>query len=126
MAGYKPQTLKHAKQLRRDMTPQERLLWNRLRDRQVGGYKFRKQQPIGPYIVDFICHEKKLIVEADGSQHYDSDHDLARDQWLKKQDYSVLRYRNNEINENLEGVLEAILIALSQNPSPTSPNRLRR
>jgi very-short-patch-repair endonuclease len=123
MAGYQPQTLKHAKQLRRDMTPQERLLWNRLRDRQLGGYKFRKQQPIGPYIVDFICHEKKLIVEADGSQHYDSGHDLARDQWLKKQDYSVLRYWNNEINENLEGVLEAILVALSQHPSPTSPKQ---
>lgn len=123
MARYKPQTLKHAKQLRRDMTPQERRLWNRLRDRQLGGYKFRKQQPIGPYIVDFICHEKKLIVEADGSQHYDSGHDLTRDQWLKKQDYSVLRCWNNEINENLEGVLEAILVALSQNPSPTSPKQ---
>ncbi|WP_367889560.1 endonuclease domain-containing protein [Sphingorhabdus sp. EL138] len=59
MTGYKPQTLKRAKQLRRDMTPQERLLWNRLRDRQLGGYKFRKQQPIGPYIVDFICNKKE-------------------------------------------------------------------
>ncbi|WP_254054393.1 DUF559 domain-containing protein [Sphingorhabdus sp. EL138] len=70
--------------------------------------------------------KKKLIVEADGSQHDDNDHDLARDQWLKKQGYSVLRFWNNEIGENLEGVLEAILVALSQDPSPTSPKRPRR
>lgn len=123
MARYKPQTLKQARRLRRNMTPQERLLWTRLRDRQLAGHKFRKQQPIGSYIADFVCQQKKLIVEADGSQHCDSGHDVTRDQWLKKQGYSVLRYWNNEINENLEGVLENILEALSVDPSPTSPKQ---
>lgn len=123
MAGYKPQTLKRAKQLRRDMTPQEHMLWNRLRGRQLANFKFRKQQPIGPYIADFVCHENKLIVEADGSQHIDSGHDVARDQWLNEQGYSILRFWNNDINENLEGVLMAILDVLSQRPSPTPPKQ---
>jgi len=123
MSGYDAKTLKRAKTLRREMTLQEHMLWSRLRDRQLDNFKFRKQQPLGPFIADFVCQEKKLIVEADGSQHSDSAYDTRRDQWLKERGYTVLRFWNNEINENLEGVLVAILDMLSKNPSPISPKQ---
>ncbi len=123
MTGYEPITLKRAKHLRREMTPQENILWNRIRNRQLSNFKFRKQQPLGPYIADFVCQEMKLVVEADGSQHSDSGHDARRDKWMEERGYTVLRFWNNEINENLEGVLTAILDALSQHPSPTSPKQ---
>ncbi len=99
------------------MTPQEKLLWRHLRDRRLGGFKFRDQQPIGPFIGDFVCQHEKLIVEADGSQHADSDHDARRDAFLKNSGYRVIRFWNNEITANLTGVLETILAALTL-PSP--------
>jgi very-short-patch-repair endonuclease len=100
------------------MTPQEKLLWGQLRDRRLGGFKFRDQQPIGPYIADFVCQKQKLVVEADGSQHADSDHDARRDVFLKSNGYRVMRFWNHEITGNLNAVLELIKMALSQNPSP--------
>lgn len=123
MTGYSSQALKNAKQLRKDMTPQERTLWSKLRNRQLGGAMFRKQQPIGPYIVDFVCQEHKLVIEADGSQHADNLNDVQRDKWLQDRDYTVLRFWNNDIRENLDEVLIAILNALDQYPSPTSPKQ---
>ncbi|GAB5489488.1 MAG: hypothetical protein Pars2KO_30580 [Parasphingorhabdus sp.] len=123
MTGYSSKTLKNAKQLRRNLTPQERTLWTKLQNRQLGGAKFRKQQPIGPYIVDFVCQEHKLIIEADGSQHADNPKDAQRDKWLQDRDYTVLRFWNNDIRENLDGVLFTILDAFDQNPSPTSPKQ---
>lgn len=126
MARYTPEALKRAKQLRREMTPQERLLWSHLRNRQLGHYKFRKQQPLGPFIADFVCQEVKLVIEADGSQHNDSCHDERRDRWMEERGYTVLRFWNNEVNENLEGVLEAIFSILSQTPSPTATKRTSR
>lgn len=126
MARYTPEALKRAKQLRRKMTPQERLLWSRLRNRQLGNFKFRKQQPLGPFIADFVCQQVKLVIEADGSQHNDSCNDARRDRWMEEQGYTVLRFWNNEVNENLEGVLEAILNILSRDPSPTATKRTSR
>lgn len=123
-----PRNLKlvsHAKQLRRAMTDVEKKLWQLLRSRQLEHLKFRRQYPIGPYIVDFICIEKHLIIELDGSQHADSKKDQRRDDWLKAQGYQVLRFWNNEMIENTPGVLQTILSAAT-NPHPNPlPERER-
>lgn len=107
-------TLKHARRLRRDMTMAERKLWSVLRSRQIDGCHFRHQVPVGDYITDFCCLSRRLIVEVDGSQHADSTRDLARSRWLENQSYRVLRFWNNEVLENLEGVRETIRIALME------------
>ena len=108
------------------MTEQEQKLWSALRNRQLEKYKFRKQQPIGPFIADFVCQERRLVIEADGAQHADSIQDKQRDRWLEMQGYRVMRFWNNEVNANFEGVLEAILCELRQAPSPTSTKRTSR
>jgi very-short-patch-repair endonuclease len=129
MAGYTKQTLLNAKRLRRALTEAEKLLWSALRSGQIEGAKFRRQQPIGPYIGDFVCQAHRLIVEADGSQHLESEHDQARDTYLKSVGYTVLRFWNADIQGNLEGVLEAIRLALPPHPpiaaqwAPPSPSR---
>ena len=81
-----------AKGLRRRMTDAERCLWRQLRARQLADSKFKRQQPIGPYIVDFVCLEVRLVVEVDGGQHIDSETDAVRDAWLHKHGYRVLRF----------------------------------
>jgi very-short-patch-repair endonuclease len=87
-----------ARALRNNPTEIEKLLWRRLRMWQLDGYKFRRQQPLGNYIVDFVCLEKRLIVELDGGQHAEqSDYDARRDAWLSQQDFSVLRFWNNDV-----------------------------
>jgi very-short-patch-repair endonuclease len=99
------------------MTPQERLLWGRLRDRRLGGAKFRKQMWLAGYIADFACAEARLVVEADGSQHADqAGYDAARERAFARLGWRTLRFWNNEIMEDLEGVLTAIVTAL---PSPS-------
>jgi very-short-patch-repair endonuclease len=123
ISGYTQETLKRAKRLRREMTPEEKLLWGHLRDRRLGGHKFRNQQPIGPFIADFVCQEQKLIVEADGSQHDESQSDTRRDAFLASKGYRVLRFWNNHIMLNLMGVLEAILAALNSPHPPTATRR---
>ncbi len=100
----------HARELRRDGTEAERYLWNRLRSRQLGGFKFRRQATVGPYIADFLCVEARLIIEADGGQHT-VDSDAKRAAYLKAQGLRVLRFWNNDILQNPEGVLETILEA---------------
>lgn len=85
-----------------------------MKRRQLDGFKFRRQHPIGRYIVDFVCLEEKLIVEADGGQHNESTNDSARTAWLASKGYRVIRYWNNEILTNTDGVLEAILVALKE------------
>ncbi|MDA0261195.1 MAG: endonuclease domain-containing protein [Proteobacteria bacterium] len=108
-----------AKRLRRNQTTAERLLWSRLRNRQLDGHKFRRQKPIGRYIVDFVCVESALIVEVDGGQHAEqSAKDEARSAVIKGKGFRVIRFWNNEVTKNLDGVLEAIQIALNQAPSP--------
>ncbi|MEN3027394.1 MAG: DUF559 domain-containing protein [Chlorobiota bacterium] len=108
-----------ARQLRREATSAESLLWEFLRDRRLGGLKFRRQHPIGNFIVDFYCHERRLIVELEGSIHDEPEqaaYDEERFKWLQAQGYTVLRFRNEEVFEDLEGVLERIL-----SPHPFSP-----
>jgi very-short-patch-repair endonuclease len=113
VTGYEPITLQRAKALRRTMTDAEKLLWGQLRDARLGGFKFRKQQPIGPYIADFVCQEMRLIVEADGSQHAQSDYDVRRGAFLRGERFEVLRFWNNDVLENAQGVFEAIYAALA-------------
>lgn len=101
--------LDFARRLRSTQTDCENMLWSRLRGHRLSGLKFRRQQPVGVYVVDFFCPEKKLIVELDGGQHQArAEYDADRDAWLKAEGYTVLRYWNNEITGNLEGVLEHI------------------
>lgn len=103
-----------AKELRNNPTEAERILWQHLRLRQFGGYKFRRQQPLGNYIVDFVCLGKRLVVEVDGGQH-NSQHsyDERHDAWLEQQGFRVLRFWNNEVLQNVEGVKGAIWQALT-------------
>jgi len=113
-----------AQRLRREMTPAEAKLWHRLRQSQLG-VKFRRQQPVGPYVVDFLCVSAKVVIEIDGESHLEADcGDAERDEFLKKVGMRVLRFWNTEVYENLDGVLEKILEAVqndslpSQSPSP--------
>jgi very-short-patch-repair endonuclease len=107
-----------ARVLRKNATDAERHLWRRLRDRQIEGFKFRRQHPIGSYVVDFVNLEKKVIVEVDGGQHALAQDDKKRDEWLQMEGYTVLRFWNNQVFNNLEGVLEHIRNALLDSPTP--------
>jgi very-short-patch-repair endonuclease len=93
-----------ARQMRRDPTEAERRMWRILRDRRLGSLKFRRQEPIGPYIVDFVCFERKLIIELDGSQHAENAHDAQRDTWFTSRGFTVLRFWNSEVLDNPRGV----------------------
>jgi very-short-patch-repair endonuclease len=95
------------KQLRASMTDAERKMWRALRSRSIGP-KFRRQVPLGPFIVDFVSFERNLIVEIDGSQHAGSARDAARDRYFKQRGYRVMRFWNNEVLQNLDGVLQTI------------------
>ena len=112
------------KRLRQEMTDAERVLWRRLRAKRLLGEKFRRQQPLGPYVVDFVHFGARLIVEADGGQHDGAVTDRVRDAWLAAQGFRVLRFWNNDILQNTEAVLERILavvageLPLSPGPSP--------
>jgi len=111
-----------ARQLRRNMTDAERMLWHHLRAHRLGGQKFRRQQPLGPYVLDFVHFGARLIIEADGGQHSESQHDALRDAWLKGQGFRVLRFWNNDILLNTEGVLAVIFEAVASSPlSPQHP-----
>jgi very-short-patch-repair endonuclease len=98
-----------ARRLRRDRTEAEARLWRYLRNRQLEGVKFRFQSPVGPYVADFLCTEAKLIVELDGGQHGEQiEKDAARTKMLEAAGYKVLRFWNNDVLANTEGVLETI------------------
>ena len=110
-----------ARRLRVDMTDAERMLWRHLRNRELTGFKFRRQYPIGRYIVDFICLEAGLVVELDGGQHAYSPSDALRTRTLEQQGYLVLRFWNNEALMQTDAVLAAIFDAVSvrcPHPSP--------
>ncbi|MDY0071947.1 MAG: endonuclease domain-containing protein [Thauera sp.] len=109
-----------ARQLRQTMTDAERLLWRHLRAGRLDGQKFRRQQPLGPYVVDFVHFGARLIIELDGGQHNGSAHDLRRDAWLKEQGFTVMRFWNNEVLLETEAVLTAIW-ASAMRASPLSP-----
>jgi len=113
-----------AKSLRRRSTDAEQLVWSRLRAGRLEGMKFRRQHPMGQYIADFVCLERKLIIELDGSQHALPEEllkDRQRSEWLEKEGYSVLRFLDNEALTNTEGVLEVIRERLYRTPAPQSP-----
>jgi very-short-patch-repair endonuclease len=106
-------TVPFAKALRSSQTDAENALWRHLRAHRLAGTKWKRQQPIGKYIVDFVCLEARLIVEADGGQHNESLTDKSRDAWLKSQGFVVRRFWNNEILQNMEGVISSILEGLA-------------
>ena len=119
---YTPQALAYAKTLRKNQTDAEGLLWYYLRNKQMAGFKFRRQQAIGRYIVDFVCLPEKLIIELDGSQHASQqEYDQQRDTFLRTQGFTVLRFWNNEIVEHCLEVLEKVYQQLIPPPNQTAP-----
>jgi very-short-patch-repair endonuclease len=120
MSKQKPTDL--VRMLRRNQTDAERKLWAQLRILRAEGTRFRRQHPIGPYIVDFVCLEKKLVFEADGGRHNEPDmlkQDTMRTAWLEREGYHVLRFWNNDVLLNMDGVMIKIREALD-NQSPSS------
>ena len=115
----KGQKRNRARELRKDMTPAERRLWTILQGRQLEGFHFRRQCPIGPHIADFACLEAKLLFEVDGGQHMDAVTDVRRDTFLSREGFRVLRFWNNEVMTNLEGVRALIVSRLADShPCP--------
>jgi very-short-patch-repair endonuclease len=105
-----------AKALRSNMTDAERRLWYFLRAHRFQSTKFKRQVAIGKYIVDFVCFEKHLVIEVDGSQHADNEADRLRTRWLEDQGFRVLRFWNNEVLKNTSGVLDTIMVAIESSP----------
>jgi len=118
--------LDFARTMRAAPTDAEHRLWKHLRAGRLPNFKFRRQQPLGNFIVDFVCLEARLIVELGGGQHNGSTSDVKRDEWLQSQGFVVLRFWNNEIFENLKGVVERILAQLQAAPSPQPLSRKGR
>ena len=115
------QLIQRAKVMRRQPTDAEAMLWRHLRAGRMLGRKFKRQQPLGPYIVDFVCFESGLIIEADGGQHNVQEaRDAKRTQWLTSQGYLLLRFWNNDVLVQTDAVMEAIRLAV-EHPSPPTP-----
>lgn len=113
-----PGILTRARELRHPQTPAESAVWREIRNGQLQGYKFRRQHPIGMFIVDFYCASCRLIVEIDGDSHSDQvEYDAERTQWLAERGCRVIRFANRDILHNLSGVLEAILAECEKNSS---------
>ena len=106
MRGSNEKSIRFARRLRANQT--ETVLWNRIRNRQIDGHKFARQVPIGSYICDFVCREKQIVIEVDGGQHNESAEDAVRDRYLTAEGYRVLRFWNNDVLGNLDGVLTTI------------------
>ncbi len=115
----KRQNIPFARQLRVTATDAEARLWLHLRNRMLGGFKFRRQFPVGPYIADFVCIDRKLIVELDGGQHADNPADERRTRFLELRGYRVIRFWNPDVLSNTDGVLEMILLELQKAPHPS-------
>jgi very-short-patch-repair endonuclease len=121
MPQFRPRPTKRAQQLRNDATDAERNLWRHLSRRQLQGFKFSRQMPIGPFICDFLCRERMLVIELDGGQHGErTAQDAHRTRYLEQQGLTVLRFWNNDVLQNMDGVLATILGELKQ-LSPKSP-----
>lgn len=118
----KPGATTRARELRQNETEAEYYLWSDLRNRRLNGHKFARQIPLGPYIADFLCRDKSLVIELDGSQHAGSEHDLIRTQWLTANGYSVLRFWNTAVFLQRSSVLEAIVAALDGRMSRREDN----
>jgi very-short-patch-repair endonuclease len=113
MRGPDRKIVRKVRRLRRNSTDCEMKIWFAVRDRRLGGFKFVRQEAIGPYIADFVCREAKLIVEIDGGQHSENARDRARDAFLVAEGYQVLRFWNNDVLTNMDGVLQTILSSLN-------------
>lgn len=111
-------SVSRARSLRRNETEAEHKFWQIVRGRQIDGWKFARQVAIGPYFADFVCREAALIVELDGSQHFESETDPVRTAYLTAQGYSVLRFWNSDVLGNPHGVADSILAAIAGHPSP--------
>ena len=107
--------------MRHTMTDAEHALWRILRNRQFEGVKFRRQVLVGPYIGDFVCYDARLVIEADGGQHNKSKADRGRDAWFAGQGFRVLRFWNNGVHNNPEGVATIIALALKGEAPLTRP-----
>jgi very-short-patch-repair endonuclease len=116
-----------ARALRRNATEAEKIMWRLLRDRRLDGVKFRRQVPIGPFVADFASIEHRLIVEVDGGQHADSKSDTRRTNFLTRSGWRVIRFWNNDVTRNREGVWESIHreVALTRPPSAGDLSRKR-
>ena len=121
LRGREQKRAERARSLRRALTPAEFVLWTRLRGRQLGGFKFARQGPIDRYYVDFVCRERRLIIELDGGQHSERPEDGQRDSELSALGYRVIRIWNNDVIENLDGVLETLLSELEKSPPHPGP-----
>ncbi|MDE2383586.1 MAG: endonuclease domain-containing protein [Alphaproteobacteria bacterium] len=125
LSAKDPVTLGRARAMRQDMTPAEQILWNCLRNKALGGFKFSRQVPIGKFIADFVCRSERLVIEVDGATHseaHELKHDWQRSQWLRSRGYEIHRVWNQDVYENLAGVLDTVLLKLNTSPHP----RLRR
>jgi very-short-patch-repair endonuclease len=110
-----------ARALRKSETLAEKRLWEQLRNRNLDGFKFSRQVPIGPYIADFVCREQRVIVEVDGATHSTDDelaHDRRRSEFLKSEGYAVIRFQNDEVLNGMDEVLTPILQSLRIRPRP--------
>lgn len=120
-------TVERARRLRRDATPAEKELWFALRRGGLNGYKFRRQQRLGPFIADFACQSARLVIEVDGDSHAAQiDYDARRTEFLAREGYRVLRFTNREVMNNLDGVCRVIEAALADSPSPSHAAAPRR
>lgn len=121
---------RNARDLRQNQTDVEGLLWQHLRDRRLAGHKFRRQHPIGAFVADFVCIERRLVVELDGGQHASQiEDDNRRSEYLKSKGYSVVRFWNNEVLKDTQAVLEAILRSIESctpSPRPSPPQVVER
>ena len=116
MREYDPKLKTASRELRKNMTDAERLLWSKLRMKQIKGSFFSRQKPLGGYIADFYCHKAKLVIEVDGGQHFSDDgieYDKIRDEFLRSMELTVLRFTNIDVLNNIEGVIEIIENSLS-------------
>jgi very-short-patch-repair endonuclease len=125
LRGKDQKRAERARSLRRALTSAELALWTRIRGRQLGGFKFVRQEPIDRYYADFVCRERRLIIELDGGQHAESREDRHRDSILCALGHRVIRIWNNDVIENLDGVLQTLLSELKDGPSPRPSPRKR-
>ena len=117
MGGQLSRAIKRARELRNNLTDAERTLWRHLRLRQIDGHKFRRQRPVGTYIVDFVCLEKRVIIEVDGGQHSEQKaYDDKRSAWLRSEGFMVLRFWDHEVLTQIDNVKQAIWKALARPP----------
>ena len=125
MVTFKQRDTKRAQSLRNQATPAERTLWKYLNKSQVGGFKFSRQMPVGPYFVDFLCRKLKLVIEIDGHSHdMQQDRDLKRTRDMEEHGYRVIRFANADVMSNVEGVVAEIARVVSGMPTP-NPSRRR-